>query len=360
MAVAGLVLLVVPVASAQAQDTVLTRLRHRADSLLALWRDASELANVADSLERERATAGRDTIAYRGLRIIANPSPLPLRAAAEQAWPVIAALYGSWSAELARHPYIIRAVDPDPRVRRPVLHVGLEVPWDLDVPATTNVLIASVPVPALDRALSRWLNGALRPSPRAQRERTEVYLQLVTAPSTAVRACFLGAIDRCRDVLELRDSMDVIQAWYGTPAERRALVLQGFGDYFARGATAPALHQCRAEDDAACTTLLRSLRAGTLPRPLGFAARATLVREALAAGGPDAYRRLVGDTAASIATRLARASGQPVDTLVAHWLATVVSARPARLTMPWWAVIAACGWTAIFGCCALRSSRWRL
>jgi len=129
------------------QDSLMVRLRHRADSLLGTWREAQLLADVADSLERVRATAGSDTIAVGGLRIIVNPSPLPLREAAERAWPAIDSLYGSAAEDLAQHPYIIRAVDPDTAVRRTVLHVGFELAWDLDVRATTTVLLTTVTPP---------------------------------------------------------------------------------------------------------------------------------------------------------------------------------------------------------------------
>ena len=109
----------------------MARLRRQADSLLGSWREAQKLADVADSLEQVRATAGSDTIAVGGLRIIVNPSPLQWREAAERAWPVIDSLYGSAAEDLPQHPYIFRAVDPDSSVRRTVLHVGVEVPGDL-------------------------------------------------------------------------------------------------------------------------------------------------------------------------------------------------------------------------------------
>lgn len=342
------------------QDTMMTRMRHRADSLLRTWRSAQALADLADSLERERATVGGDTVAVGSLRIIANPSPLPLRAAAERAWPAIDSLYGNASAELVQRPYIIRAVDPDPAVRRTVLHVGLELPWDLDVAQTTTVLLTTVPAPPADRAFTAWLGGPLRPSLRPREERRDVFLQLVTAPSEAVRRCFLGEIARCRDVLQLGDSTGLLERWYATAPEREALVTGSFAGYFDRGATAASLRSCRAHHDAACTALLRSLPPGTLPRPLAHAARAALVRDALRAGGRDAYRRLMRDSTAPLAARLADASGGDIDTLVTRWRADVLAARTAPLALPWWATVAALGWTAFFGVCALRSSRWRL
>jgi hypothetical protein len=342
------------------QDTMMVRLRNRADSLLRTWREAERLADLADSLERERATAGTDTIAIGGLRIIANPSPLPLQQAAERAWPAIDSLYGSAAPEIAQQPFIIRAVDPDTAVRRSVLHVGVELPWDLDVRATTSFLLTTVAPPRFDRALAEWLGAPLRPTLRPREDQIAVLVQLITAPSEAVRGCFLGVIGRCKDVLQLTDSSGLLERWYVTPAEREALVTGSLSFYFDRGATAPSLRRCRAHDDDACTALLRSLPPGTLPRPLIHTARSVLAHMALRSGGRDAYRRLVADPTASLAARLSSAAGMDIDSLVIRWRNDVLAARPARLTLPWWASVAAVGWTVLFGFCALRSSRWRL
>ena len=237
---------------------------------------------------------------------------------------------------------------------------GLELPWDLDTRATTRVLLTTVTVPHFDHALADWLGGTLRPTVRAGDEQTAVYRQLVTVPSEAVRGCFVGDIARCKDVLQLGDSTGVLGRWYVTPTEREALVSGVFGDYFARGGTAPSLQKCRQHRDDACTALLQSLPPGTVPRLLATAARLSLVREALRAGGRDAYSRLVAHPEASIDTRLASAARMDIDSLVARWRNAVLAARPVSLALPWWAGIAAIGWTAFFGFCALRSSRWRL
>src|SRR6267154_2619617 len=262
----------------RSQDSNLVRLRRQADSLLGSWREAQKLADVADSLEQVRATAGSDTIAVGGLRIVANPSPLPWRQAAELAWPIIDSLYGSAAEDLPQHPYIFRAVDPDSGVRRAVLHVGVEVPWDLDLRATTMVLLTNVAAPHVDPALAAWLGAALRPTLRPQDEGAVVFVLLVTAPSEAVRRCFLGDIARCKDVLQVGDSTGFLARWYVTPAEREALVSGVFGDYFASGTTAPSLQRCLQHRDDACTALLQSLPPGSLPRPLAHAARLLLVR----------------------------------------------------------------------------------
>lgn len=343
-----------------AQDTALVRLRARADSLAREWRQASAIADLVDSLERERAGAGRDTIAVGALRIVTNPSPLPVREAAIRAWAVLDGLYGTAAQSLTRQPYFIRAVDPDTTEPRSVLHVGMAVPWDLDVEKLTLLLIANVPIPRPDPALGDWLSGSVRPSARPDRDLAAVYVLLVTAPSQAARSCFLGELDGCRDALDLGTSADPLERWYPSPAERRALVMRSFADYFNHGATERAFRICAERNDASCTDLLRSLPRGTLPRPLGYGAQATIVQSALRLGGRDAYRRLLADPAAPIADRLAAAAGIPLDSLLARWRAEVVASRPAPVALPTWAFVVAMGWMAVFATCGMRSSRWRV
>ena len=70
-----LALTVAAVAKLSAQDSTLVRWRHSADSLAREWRQANAIADLVDSLERERATSGKDTIAVGALRIVANPTP---------------------------------------------------------------------------------------------------------------------------------------------------------------------------------------------------------------------------------------------------------------------------------------------
>src|SRR2546423_2606338 len=72
--VAPIAVLLLGARALSAQDTAVARLRHRADSLAVEWRRANVLALIADSLERERAAGGRDTIAVGALRLVVNPS----------------------------------------------------------------------------------------------------------------------------------------------------------------------------------------------------------------------------------------------------------------------------------------------
>jgi hypothetical protein len=337
----------------------LPSLQARADSLAREWRRANAVAEAVDSLERTRALAGRDTIRVGALTIVANPSSLPLREAAARAWPVIDSLYGSEAQQLKQRPYVIVAVDPDTTIERPVIRGGMEVRQNQDVAALTLLLLSAVPIAPLDTAWQSWLGGSLPPAIRAEQQRAGVYVQLVTAPSQAVRRCFLGDTAACRDALGLVTTADPLARWYPGAQDRRSLVVKTFGAYFDREAHRPALQACAKGSDSACTQLLRSLPGG-VPRPLTYDARATLVQVALRLGGREAYHRLVASVGQPIADRVARAAGIGVDSLISRWRAEILASRPRPVSLPRWGIWVALGWTAIFAACGLRSSRWRV
>jgi len=347
-------------ATLAAQDTSVMGLRRRADSLATEWRRAEVLASVADSVERERASGGRDTIAVGALRIVANRSPLPLREAGRRAWVVVDSMYGPVAQRLAAQPYVILAFDPDTSARRPVLRVGLEVPWNTTVDALTQLLLANIPLEPLDRRLDDWLGGPLRPRIEGSRDFARVYVRLVTAPSQSARRCFLGDIPSCHMVLDLNESDSAYLEWYPSAAERRALLLRFFNDYFDRPATLTTWRACLHGEDADCTRLIRSLPPSAIPQPLTTDARRLLAHTALRIGGRAAYGRLVADSSDPIGTRLAAAAGVRMDSLLARWRADVVAARPIAVTLPRWGVPAALGWILLLAGCGLRSSRWRV
>lgn len=341
----------------------LPRLQARADSLAREWRRANALADMVDSLDHARAAAGWDTIRVGALRIFTNPSPARLREAAARAWPVIDSLYGSEARQLEQRPYLIAPYDPDTTSPKPMLRGAIQVPWDKDVASLAMILLTNVPIGRPDAALHDWLGGRVVPIVHPAQARAAVYVQLVTAPSQVARSCFLGVIDDCRAALTLAESPDPLLRWYPGAAERRALVLRSFVEYFGysdHGARKPTLELCRTGSDAACTELLQALPPGALPRPLTYDARAALVHIALRLGGREAYHRLVATPSAPIADRLAGAAGVTVDSLVSLWRSEILAARPAPVTLPPWGPWAALGWTAVFAVCALRSSRWRV
>ena len=343
-----------------AQDTTVARLQHRADSLAIEWRRANALALIADSLEQERATGGRDTVAVGALRIVINRSPLAVREAAVQAWPLIDSLYGTAAQSLVTRPYFIQAVDPDTTVRRRVLRVGTEVPWNVSVQDLPSLLLANVPIAPPDRAFGDWLGGPVRPRLAARAAAGRIYVRLVTAPSQAARSCFLGDLTGCRSALDLDDAEDAFLKWYPTALERRVVLQRSYADYFNRPVTAESWNRCTRGDDDACIQLLRAIPHHAIPQPLDLEARRLLVYAALRLGGRGAYVRLLADSNAAMSNRLASAAGIGLDTLLSDWRREIIAARPAAVTIPPWGACIAFGWIVLLAGCALTSSRWRV
>lgn len=334
------------------------QLRARADSLLRDWRQANTLAILQDSMRLIAARPDMDTIRVGALIVVANPSALPIRAAAAQAWSRIERYYGSAPEVLALHPIVIQAVDPDTTVQPPRHRSGLQVPWNVGVQELTALLVGSVDLGVVDPDLREWLGGAAVLGRDPVRPRERAYVQLVTAPSRAVRQCFLGDVPACRDALSLTDAPDLLTRWYG-PHERRALVTSVYAVNFSRGAPQTAFRSCHAGSDSACLRLLESLPQGALLRPLDHEARFTLLELALRLGGRPALPRLLATKDQGVAERLAAAAGIGVDSLVAHWCAEIRAARPVPVALPPWGAWVAIGWMSVFAAFGLGSSRWR-
>jgi len=337
----------------------LRRLAHRADSLALEWRRATALADVADSVDHAAGGAsGSDTVRVGALRIISNRSPLPLREAAIRAWPAIDSLYGPDAERLAQRPLLVAAYDPDTMVPRPVRRGAVPIPWDQDALSLTPILLANVPIERGDRALENWLGGTVRPMGLSDQQLAQVYVQLVTAPSQAARSCFTGVLASCRDAVGLGTTPDLLLHWYPSPAERRALVARMVSPY-AQGPERARFQSCVEGSDPACQEALRAVPPAALPKPLGRAARETLLHLALRIGGREAYHRLMEAAHRPMADRLRSAAGVSTDSLVTRWRAAVLAARPVPLALPFSGVWIGLGWAAFFAACGLRSSRWR-
>jgi hypothetical protein len=353
---AGLPLAAQGPAARPSADRIRT-LQARADSLEQLWSEANALANLADSLAHSNSPSYVDTLAVGSLRIISNVSPLPLKAAAERAWPSIDSLYGSAARDLENRPYLIRGRDPDSAGRRD-RSWGIPVRWDMNEKDLADLLLVYVPMPAPDPAFRQWFGDQVRPSTRGRRSDLEQsYIALVTSPYAVGRDCYLGSIGSCRSALGLDAPADPIR-WFQTPTERhRALTGTSLG--YQSGASV-ILQACQAGRDPACIEVLRLLRPSQLPRPMALIARQTLVRIALELGGREAYHRLMSDSVSPLPERLAGAAGLPLDTLLVRWRSSVLAARPAPVVLPPFGAVVGMGWTLVFGVCALRSSRWRV
>jgi hypothetical protein len=340
---------------AQEQETIL---RARADSLLREWRQANALAGLQDSLRLAARLSGRDTIRVGAVTVIANPSPLPLAQAAAAADAEIERYFGTAAHVFTEHPLLVQAIDPDTAAEPPRAPLGIQIPWDFDVARVSRVLLTMADLGVADTALRAWLGGPVTPVLDTVPRRERVFVQLVTAPSHAVRQCFLGDLGACRDALSLVGAPDLVTRWYG-PAERRALVTVDYAGFLDRGEKQIAFRSCASGNDAACLDLLNSLPLGSLMRPFDSDARATLLQTAAHIGGPATFQRLL-EIQGDMGTRLAAATGRPLDSLVAQWRAGILRSRPASVALPPWGVWLAIGWVTVFATCGLRSSRWRV
>ncbi len=220
------------------------------------------------------------------------------------------------------------------------------------LPATIALELGRAYWKSGDTTLTRWLDpasfaiGFFRPL-ATDAERTHV--ELVTAPSQAVRACQAGDLLRCLDAVGVRPMQDPLRELY-SPEERVALARELVPG--TRNLNSGCLVQGRA---AACDSLLRD---HNLALPLSQDSRRLLVRFALADGGAGALRRL-RETAGTLGERLGAAAGVPVNSLVAEWRARAVAARPDPVTAPGRTAVSTLCWAGLFGLLALRSTRWR-
>ncbi|HEY6807374.1 MAG TPA: hypothetical protein VI160_01200 [Gemmatimonadales bacterium] len=358
-----------PQARGQALDT--DGWHHRADSLLALWRQARTFAAVGQALraDRTRGTAavtrataerrGQHPVQAGGLMVLSDePDSIPLRSAVPRAWALLARTYGAAAGPLTAQP-----------VRIHVAHLGRATPpmaesrpvsSTVSADGLARMLLAIVGAPRVDHALQHWLGGGVRPVIDTAAMHGAAYVSLVTAPSVAARGCLQGVPADCRTALELPpDTLFYLTAY--DAGERRLAVSHARQSAMLDPPEQLTYAHCvRDGEDGACRDFLRLLGTDQVPRPLPDDARQLLVSAALALGGPGAYDRLVADTLASIPDRIAAAAGAPLDAVITRWRSDVLRARPAPPSVPLADGLLALAWIGVLAGGALTSTRWRL
>lgn len=338
----------------------LAQLRQRAESLGRAWQEAQLFATLQDSLRRTAPPPNMDRAQSGELTVFADPSRLPLQRATTAAWSALDRFYGTAAAALAGRPLVLRVLDA---LQKPSPGHGerwVLATTDLELPELTLLLVRNAPLPPNDARLRAWLPLAIVPPHDTTRERAQVYVDLVTSHADVSRRCYAGELAACRVALAVDSVAHPLLEWW-TAADRRRLVPILLETYFLNESNRRArTNDCLERGvDSACLELLASIPRNALPRPLGAGAQLGLLQLAIEMGGRSAYERLRADSTAPVGQRLAAAAGLPLDTLVATWRRTVISARPRRVALPWWTAFFACAWTGAFATMALRSSRWR-
>ena len=346
---------ILPVRAMATQDP--GELQRRLARLDALEREAAETLARADSLRRERL----DTVRSGGLVILVRPGDAGLvRHAAPSAWAALDSLYGDEARALAAEPFLfyimtrpVRYLPPQAdRLQR--VMAGEDATSD-DVSRQLIVAGGAAMRARGDTAFTNWLGPILLPAIHAGAQFGRVYVELVTAPSVAVRHCYDGDVAGCRAALGLLDGHDPVAVWFDA-RERRALV-QRRTVVELRTVRAAADACLTGKSDAGCLEVLHAVE--FLEPPLSIEARHSLARLALAAGGRAAYGRLQRSVGRPLSERLAIAAALPSDSLMARWRSTILAARPKAVTLAARGAWIALGWAVVFGLLALRSTRWR-
>ena len=242
-----------------------------------------------------------------------------------------------------------------PRARRPILASapGRQIEHGL------VGMVEQFAAQGVDSTLAAWLMAGRIPlRPVSADDLADAYTELATTQSAALRRCRSGENAACLDVLGI-DSMpgSRLSRWYA-PEDYRAL-LRTVVPPREDSAGVAAWVRCReSRDDRACADAATALPNDRVPVPLTATARAILLREALNAGGPGAYGRLV-TASGPVRARLEHAAGRPADVIVSRWRDRIEQARPDRMSVRPGLAIASLGWSgALLGLTLMRRRPW--
>jgi hypothetical protein len=357
-------LLVIPLgASLEGQTTRPTEaeLVNRIDSLDAILRRANNVADAADAARKEERLrvlgTQIDTFQVGPFQVVARVREAGLaRRYFEQAWDRYAEALGNEPTALEGHVFIfgkgdeLLGLDTDASTRVGTRYMSMD--RDREISRIFGIVISK----GMPEDLTTWVgNFYIRSDPT--RELEWGYRSLVTTPSVVVSNCFEGVLDSCWDAMGLDHQDDWANSWY-TASERRLLVSSPNSSRGARvdGIVSSCVDNQR---DDACSAVLAE-RGATAHIPLPQGTRMTLVAQALALGGPEAYRSLATDSDAPIRDRLIQASGVSADSLISSWRSATLQARPdvhGDTQRGLWSTLF---WMLILAGVSTRSTRWRL
>jgi hypothetical protein len=351
--------------TALAQSTV--EYAKRVDSLTAVWRVAVAAQVRADS-ERVRRLP-LDTIREGNLIVLSDSAYATLaKATAAIVSSELERSYGSWAARMRTHILVVRrparrwVVDDSSTVESGVASADGRVLMPSSTFASTEALSAAWRRQAevalssdLTPALREWLGVATRSDPVTARTLAAGRVDLVLSRSRAAHDCALGTIASCSRALDL---VAVNEPAFTLFDERERRDLIQWYSFVLRLREPSKYARCTAGQQAACDSLIRSMPADVIPRPVSPAVRLNFVRYALLIGGEGAFDRLA-NTEGTVADRVAAAARMPIDSAVTRWQANLMSSASSSTTMDAATAVSSLFWACLCGALALRSSRWR-
>jgi hypothetical protein len=189
----------------------------------------------------------------------------------------------------------------------------------------------------------------------------DAYRSLAMIGTGASRSCLAGDVAACSATLRLSSPAPASLAEWFTSAQRQALVRRATQPWTARiDRLDPAVVTCLDRDDiAACDAVLATIDwAADVPTDTELLVSA--LWHAVSVGGEGAWGRAIQDPSSSPRAILERASGLRVDSLVAHWRASLIERRPAVHAGLGRTAAVVLSWILILAGLAMRSTRWRL
>jgi hypothetical protein len=341
----------------------------RVDSLTTTWRAAVAAQVRADSARVSRLPP--DTLRVGNLVILSDPEHVELaKATAAIVSPELDRAYGAWASRMRTHVILLRHPTQGdvPADVQWIVESGIAGPGGRLLMPATSVASPDALQGAwlrkaeeflsgdLDPELRDWLGMTLTSEPATTRALSRGRVDLVLARSRAAHACALGDHESCMQALELVVVNDAPFVLFDA-AQRRGMI-EWYS--FALQRRDPAAYSRCVQHglQATCDSLIRSIPANVVPKPVPPAVRANLVRYALMLGGSGAFDRLA-NAKGPIADRIAAAARLPIDSVVSRWQENVMSSRSASTAIDATTALSSLFWACLCGALALRSSRWR-
>lgn len=369
--IAGLAAFLAAIASADGQTR---QLELRVDSLAFVARQTrATLAAYDDSTAR--LTHALDTVYAGFTTIVADRSTVAsARAIAPRIADSMETTIGAGAATsyLAGHVFRVRVQEGGTwrRARDTVRDVIVSVigpngaemrGWrgrgdSADIAASLYHAMTYAMYTAADPAFFAWAGYSIPADTVTAAGWADQRLALVSATSALGRRCYEGEVSACKIALLLSPTADPVLEWHDSTSRRR-LVRRNRA--MARRIDAIVDRQCQGGSDVACIALLRQFPSGTFREPAPVALRAGFLKHAVAVGGSGAVDRLLAPGAGNYSVRLERASGLPIDSLVASWQTRVRHTHAPSEDLTIGIAIMALAWATGIGALSLRSSRWR-
>jgi hypothetical protein len=365
---AGLLMTAGVPASAQRAEDYAVRLDAMAARAAAV-RAALEAARETRSRAAARTSVPTDTVRSGPLRMLASRNVTSFaQAALNSAATDIERQYGAVLGVIGQSGSGILTFLPARDTVRPRITLGWTSPtgdFHLSRSPIDSVDVNSAVTEQLYRQLrehippllERWV-GAVPLDTGTTAEWATLRVRLASQTLPIARQCFEGVIDRCKEgfgLVALADS-----AVTDRQGARRLAVLRR------RSIDDPISlemeRQCHRGVETACLALIRaSPWLGAPLAELDFAREqlpASVIREAIRIGGPEAIARLV-TAKGTVPERLVAISGTSIDSLMVSWHHHVRTARHQNDTMSFEIALTSVLWAVLFAVAALRSSRWR-